>query len=126
MNSWYQQLEKPPLTPPGWVFGPVWTVLYILILISIVLWIRSKGKVYPALTTAILVVHLVANFVWTMLFFGLQSPLLAFIDILLLDATLIILISLFRKSSVSASCLLFPYLGWVLFATYLNFMFVLQ
>jgi tryptophan-rich sensory protein len=126
LNSWYQQLEKPPLTPPGWVFGPVWTVLYILILISIVLWVRSKGKAYPALTSAILVVHLAANFVWTPLFFGMQSPLLAFIDILLLDATLIILIYLFRKSSLSAAYLLLPYLAWVSFATYLNLMFVLQ
>ncbi|MDI9383965.1 MAG: TspO/MBR family protein [Verrucomicrobiota bacterium] len=126
MNSWYQQLEKPPLTPPGWVFGPVWTVLYILILISIVLWVRSKGKAYPVLTSAILVVHLAANFVWTPLFFGMQSPLLAFIDILLLDATLIILIYLFRKSSLSAAYLLLPYLAWVSFATYLNLMFVLQ
>ena len=126
MNSWYQQLEKPPLTPPGWVFGPVWTVLYILILISIVLWVRSKGKAYPVLTSAILVVHLAANFVWTPLFFGMQSPLLAFIDILLLDATLIILIYLFRKSSLSAAYFLLPYLAWVSFATYLNLMFVLQ
>lgn len=123
MNTWYEQLNRPALTPPGWVFGPVWTVLYAMIAISILLYYRSPGKQYVVVTTVVLVVHLISNFIWTWLFFRLQSPLLALVDIVVLDCTLLALIALFWQTNRIAAGLLVPYLLWVLFATYLNWGF---
>jgi len=120
MNAWYAELNRPYLTPPNWLFGPAWTILYIMIAVSIIFYYKAPGKEHVLLTTAILVVHLIANFSWTPLFFGLQNPLLALIDILILDMTLLVLIYLFWQASTVASLLLIPYLLWVSFATYLN------
>ncbi len=123
MNPWYQSLQKPPLTPPDWVFTPVWLVLYAMITISIILYLRSPEKIFPMAALAILSIHLISNFIWTWLFFSLQNPLAALADILVLDITLFGLLALFYHSSRIAAFLLCPYLAWVLFATYLNFMF---
>ena len=120
MNTWYQELTRPYLTPPNWVFGPAWTILYIMIAIAIIMYYSASGKQQVLLTTAVLVVHLVANFSWTPLFFGAQNPLLALLDIIVLDVTLVVLIFLFWKASTVAAVLLIPYLCWVSFATYLN------
>lgn len=120
MNVWYEQLNKPALTPPSGIFSPVWTVLYILIVIAILLYYKTPGKENVGIITTLLVLHLAANFIWTYLFFGLHSPLLALVDIIFLDITLIILIVLFGKASMLSGGLLIPYLLWVLFATYLN------
>jgi tryptophan-rich sensory protein len=120
MNAWYQQLSRPPLTPPPQVFSPVWFVLYATILASVVLWVRSSPKPHARRTSLLLAVHLLSNLAWTPLFFGLQSPWSAFADIVVLDATLVLLIRDFRLSSRPAALLLVPYLAWVLFATYLN------
>ncbi len=120
MNAWYAELTRPPLTPPNWVFGPVWTVLYIMILCSIILYYRSATRQQLPLTTIILIVHIITNFSWTFLFFRLQSPLLALLDIIVLDVTLVALLVLLWKVSMAASVLLMPYMLWVSFATYLN------
>ena len=120
MNPWYATLNKPPLTPPAWVFCPVWTVLYISIAVSIFLYYRSSPKSHLGLTTTVLAVHLLANFAWTYFFFGLRSPGMALADIILLDITLIVLIGWFWRASMPAGALLLPYLAWGLFATYLN------
>ena len=120
MNTWYQGLNRPYLTPPNWVFGPAWTILYIMIACSIIFYYKASGKEYAALTTVILIIHLIVNFSWTPLFFGLQAPLLALVDIIVLDATLLALIYLFWQASTVAAALLIPYLLWVSFATYLN------
>ena len=120
MNTWYAELTRPPLTPPNWLFGPAWTILYILIAISIILYYKSPGKEQVLLTSGILIVHLIVNFSWTPLFFGMQNPLLALLDILVLDITLVLLIYLFWQASTIAAMLLIPYLCWVSFATYLN------
>ena len=123
MNDWYRALQRPPLTPPDWVFGPVWTVLYALIALSVILYVRAPkaGPVYPVYL--VLGVHLTTNFVWTYLFFGLHSPLAALVDIAVLDLTLVWLITAFWGVSGLAAGLLLPYLLWVSFATYLNAMF---
>jgi len=120
MNTWYEGLTRPPLSPPNWVFGPVWTILYIMIAVSIILYYQASGKQHVPLATAVLTLHIIANLAWTSLFFGLKSPLLALIDILVLDATLVLLIYLFRQASMVSALLLVPYLLWVSFATYLN------
>jgi tryptophan-rich sensory protein len=120
MNDWYIELNRPPLAPPNWVFGPVWTVLYIMIAVSLILYIKQThgNPIYWAI--GVISLHLIANFSWTPVFFGLQKPGLALIDILLLDITLVIIILHFWKTAKLASVLLWPYLAWVLFATYLN------
>ena len=123
MNDWYRTLQRPPLTPPDWVFGPAWTVLYALIGISVFLYIRAPKAGIPLPVYLLLAVHLAANFVWTYLFFGLRAPLVALADIVVLDLTLVWLILAFRAASGLAAGLLLPYLLWVSFATYLNFMF---
>lgn len=120
MNSWYTELKRPPLTPPDWIFGPVWTVLYLMIATSIVLYVVSRARQRPYKDYGLIAVHLLSNFIWTPLFFGLQSPGWALIDILLLDLTLAVMILRFWKHRPLASILLWPYALWVSFATYLN------
>lgn len=120
MNPWYQTLNRPALTPPDWIFGPVWTILYLMIGLSIYLYYRSPEKPYIVPTTIMLVLHLVSNFFWTYLFFGRQSPAAALADIIFLDISLVMLILSFWMASRTAALLLVPYLAWVSFATYLN------
>lgn len=124
MNPWYENLQKPPLTPPGWVFGPVWTVLYLMIALSLFLFFRSDRSEVGTSLYIILGVHLIANFAWSGLFFSLESPGWALVDILILDVTLLFLVVNFWQISKASSVLLWPYTVWVLFATYLNIGFV--
>jgi len=125
MNAWYEGLKKPPLTPPNWVFGPVWTIIYLMIAFSLYLYLRTKPKQHPEATVILLVIHLISNFIWTALFFSLQSPLVALLDIFVLDLSLTALIFLFQKTNKIAAALLLPYGLWVGFATYLNLCFFL-
>ena len=120
MNQWYQSLEKPPLTPPDWVFGPVWTILYVMIALSIFMFFKN-GKSSSGYSIYVLLgIHLIANFAWTTIFFGLRLPSWALLDLVILDITLMLLIINFWQVSKVSSILLWPYLSWVLFATYLN------
>ena len=120
MNTWYETLQRPRLTPPDWVFGPVWTVLYVMIAVSIFLFIRKyKGENGYGIYVLI-ILHLIFNLSWTGIFFGLKAPGLALIDIILLDISLVFMIRYFWQGDVVSSILLWPYLIWVLFATYLN------
>ena len=125
MNAWYETIEKPPLTPPNWIFGPVWTVLYIMIAASLVLYVRNARKNNIPVPYIIIVVHLISNAIWTPLFFTAQSPAIALIDIVLLDTTLVYLVIHFWSRYRISAYLLLPYLCWVSFATYLNVGFVL-
>ncbi|MGE5654384.1 MAG: TspO/MBR family protein [Bacillota bacterium] len=122
VNTWYQSLVKPSFNPPAWVFGPVWTVLYILMGIALYLvWNQvSKGK---AGREALLVfaVQLILNVLWSFAFFGLQSPLAGLIVIILLWLSIIATIRSFYEVSPTAAYLLVPYILWVSFAAVLNF-----
>jgi tryptophan-rich sensory protein len=119
LSSWYSTLEKPVFNPPNWVFGPVWTALYLLMGITLYLLWTSKNK---NKRTAIkwFSIQLALNAIWSPLFFGLHSILLAFIDISLLWLTLVINIITTLKVSKKAAYLLVPYLLWVTFALVLN------
>ncbi|MDO8340059.1 MAG: TspO/MBR family protein [Candidatus Burarchaeum sp.] len=120
--GWYAGLNKPAFTPPSWVFGPVWTSLYILMGISLYLVLgRGLGAwgVKPALS--LFSIQLVLNFLWSYLFFGLRSPLAGLICIALLWVELALTIVAFSRISRKAALLLVPYLLWVTFAVYLNF-----
>ena len=120
MNTWYETLQRPRLTPPDWLFGPVWTILYVMIAISIFLFIRKYKSDNGYGIYVLIVLHLICNFGWTGIFFGLKAPGLALIDILLLDISLVFMIRYFWQTDVVSSILLWPYVIWVLFATYLN------
>ncbi|OGG24866.1 TspO protein [Candidatus Gottesmanbacteria bacterium RIFCSPHIGHO2_12_FULL_40_13] len=118
--TWYANLTKPPFSPPNYVFGPVWTTLYALMGISLYLvWIsRIKSKQYAV---KLFFVQLALNAVWSIIFFGLKRPGLAFIEIIALWVAIILTIKAFQKISKTASYLLYPYLAWVSFASILNF-----
>lgn len=117
-GPWYESLEKPVLTPPNWVFAPVWTLLYISIAIAAWLVWRSGHRSKLALTLWAL--QLVLNALWSLLFFGFERPDLALIDIsVLLGILFATTVSFFRIQRV-AGTLFLPYVAWVAFATYLN------
>ncbi|HSV27213.1 MAG TPA: TspO/MBR family protein, partial [Sedimentisphaerales bacterium] len=121
VRTWYATLNRPALTPPGWVFGPVWTALYIMMGIAAGL-VWSKGIASPAVKAAIaaFIIQLILNALWSFLFFGLQSPLYGLIDIIALWFAIAVTIFLFRRVDLYAALLLVPYLLWVTFATFLN------
>jgi benzodiazapine receptor len=120
--TWYATLNKPSFTPPSWIFGPVWTVLYLMMGIAAFL-VWRKGLNDPQVKTALIifVVQLALNALWSFLFFGLRSPLAGLVDIVLLWVFIMLTIVLFIRISTIAGLLLIPYLLWVSFATVLNF-----
>jgi len=116
-DGWYQQLVKPAGNPPPWVFGPVWSTLYLLIGIAAYLALKTSA---PKSILALFTAHLILNTAWSLIFFGAHHPLLALVDILLLDGTVALLIfQLWSLNRPAALCLL-PYQLWILYATYLN------
>ena len=120
IESWYIPLHHPPLTPPNWVFGPVWTILYILIGISLYLFWNTRKKANKNPGYLIYIFSLFANFLWAFFFFGLQSPLYGLIDILCMILLTGLNIYYFQKVSKASAVILVPYLLWICFATYLN------
>ncbi len=120
-TQWYQD-NKPPLTPPSWVFPVVWNILFFLIALSLYFaWINSKKNQKHSL---ILVygINFVLNILWSVLYFGLKNPLLSFIEIILLWASIWLMIFTAYKINKKAGWLLVPYLVWVAFAIILNFL----
>ncbi|MBE7063321.1 MAG: tryptophan-rich sensory protein [Clostridia bacterium] len=115
----YAALAQPPLSPPGWLFPIVWTILYTLMGISSArIYLSSEPKKNSALRTY--AVQLAVNFFWTILFFNLDARLLALVWLILLDILVIRMIVQFRQIDRPAALLQIPYLLWLLFATYLN------
>jgi translocator protein len=121
INTWYAQLQKPCFTPPDWIFGPAWTILYLLMAISVFL-IWNKGLDYPKVKQSIglFLIQLALNAAWTPLFFGFHLILPAFIEIIVLWLAILATMLAFKRISLHASILLIPYLIWVSFATILN------
>lgn len=119
--NWYAYLNKPFFAPPNWLFGPVWTLLYLLMGVSIFL-IWKKGLKKNALLEArkTFAIQLFLNFIWTPIFFGLRSPLLGLIVIVAMWIFIVMTIRKFYKIDRTAAYLLVPYLLWVSFATLLN------
>lgn len=119
--NWYGTLQKPALNPPSWIFGPVWTTLYALMGISAFL-VYQKGWKRKDVKFALGVfgVQLFLNAIWSIIFFSLHQPGIAFIDITLLWIFILVTMIIFSKISKPAAWLLLPYLIWVSFAIYLN------
>ena len=120
--SWYATLEKPSFNPPNWIFAPVWTLLFLLMGIALYfVWNSEIESNKKRIAILIFAVQLVLNIFWSILFFGLQSPLYAFIEIIILWLAILLTIISFYKISKPAAELLLPYILWVSFAAVLNF-----
>ena len=120
LQDFYPALIKPPLNPPNTIFGPVWTLLYILIGISLYLVWNTKSSPKRTQATDWFYIQLGLNLLWSIMFFGFRSPLFGLITIGSLFFAIIQTMRLFQPISRSAFWLLAPYLAWVSFATYLN------
>lgn len=119
--TWYAALDKPWFTPPNWLFAPAWTTLFLLMGIAAFL-VWRKGLGYPGVRAALVVfaVQLVLNILWSVVFFGLKSPLGGVVEIAFLWAAIVLTIVAFWRLSVAAGVLLLPYILWVSFAAALN------
>jgi tryptophan-rich sensory protein len=120
-GDWYRSLAKPSWTPPGWLFGPVWTLLYLMIGVAGYLAFGQCGGRQRTIAFIVYGSQLLLNALWSWLFFGLERPGLALIDIVTLLALIVSNIVLFLPISRAAGLLLVPYALWVTFATALNF-----
>ena len=119
--DWYAGLRKPAWTPPSWLFGPVWTVLYLSMAVAAWLVWRRFGFSGAAVPLAVFGLQLGLNLAWSLIFFGWNNIGLALVDIVLLWLAIVATIFSFRHVSVLAGWLLVPYLIWVTFAAALNF-----
>lgn len=126
--TWYAGLVKPSFNPPSWVFGPVWTILFILMGVSLYLvWTRVPHFWQPGkkkerrLALTVFGAQLALNSLWSILFFGLQSPGAALVEIVVLWAAILVNIILFYRAYKPAGLLLVPYILWVSFAAFLNY-----
>ncbi|MFA6432132.1 MAG: TspO/MBR family protein [Candidatus Margulisiibacteriota bacterium] len=119
--TWYAGLNRPALSPPNWIFGPVWTTLFIMMGIALYL-VWQKGTEKKEIRNAMVIfgVQLILNTFWSILFFGMQRPLYSFIEIIFLWLAILATIISFSKISKPAAWLLVPYILWVSFASYLN------
>lgn len=122
--TWYASLNKPFFSPPNSIFGPVWTTLYALMGVAWYLISSSKAKSKSSALN-VFYIQLALNAVWSIIFFGLKSPELALIDIVLMLVFIFLTIKSFYKISKVAAFLLVPYILWVSFATMLNLSIVL-
>lgn len=121
-GSWYSTILKPSFNPPGFLFGPVWTLLYILMGISLYLvWMEGPARKEVRLALIAFAIQLGLNTLWSFLFFGLQSPFLGLVEIVILWISIVATVILFYRVNRTAAILLIPYLAWVSFATFLTY-----
>lgn len=120
-GSWYSTLQKPFFTPPNWLFAPMWITLFVLMGIALYLiWESGTERREVTLALGIFGLQFLLNVLWSFLFFGLESPLLGFIDILLLWVMILATILAFYRVRKSAAYFLIPYIAWVTLASALN------
>jgi len=121
ISTWYATLEKPALNPPNYLFGPVWTFLFIAMGVALFLiWARAKNDKEKKLAIILFFIQLFFNIMWSIVFFGLHSPLLAIFVIIILLVLIIATTIKFFRLSEAAGILMIPYILWVGFATILN------
>ena len=119
--SWYQTLNQPAFSPPGWIFAPVWTFLYLTMFVSLIYYAKSEKFYNKAWGYVLFFSQILVNFAWSPIFFGLKNIGLALAVVILLDFLVLWNIIVFYKNSKPAGLILIPYFLWILFATYLNF-----
>jgi translocator protein len=120
-GAWYDRLAKPSWTPPGWIFGPVWTLLYGLMAVSAWLVWREHGLSGARAALLLFLAQLVLNGAWSWIFFGLERPGVAVIELGVLWVAIRLTLVAFWSLHRVAGLLLVPYLAWVTFAGILNF-----
>ena len=122
ISGWYATIQKPSFNPPNWIFGPVWTLLYVMMGIALfVIWKSEADSVLKKQALILFSIQLAVNFCWSLLFFYCESPGCALIDIILMWVLILMTIFSFGKISSFAAWMLVPYIGWVSFAALLNF-----
>ena len=120
MNNWYKKLNRSKLSPPSWVCGIVWPILYLLMTISFII-VQKNKKCFPFCSPLVFfIIQLGFNLIWTTLFFKMKLPLLALIDLTLTIIFTFITYYQFHSISKLGSYLLLPYMMWMCFAFYLN------
>ena len=119
--GWYAHLNKPQWTPPNWVFGPVWSTLYLMMAVAAWLVWREHGLRGAVLPLALFAAQLLLNTLWSIIFFGLHRVGLAFFDIALLWGAILVTMMAFWRVVPLAGWLMLPYLLWVAYASALNF-----
>ena len=122
IEVWYKELTMPSFSPPDWIFGPVWSILYILMGIALYfVWQSDAEKKKKKIAITFFAIQLGLNSLWSILFFGLKRPEVSLLEIFFLWLAILINLILFRRIKKSAGWLLLPYLLWVSFAAVLNF-----
>lgn len=116
-DAWYASLQKPSFNPPSWIFGPAWTLLYILMAVAVWRVYRVDGW---GLAIGLWLIQLAVNATWSPIFFGFHRIDLALLTIITLDILVIATIAVFFRKDRIAGWLMLPYLGWIAFATALN------
>ena len=121
VSTWYVDINKPFFNPPNWVFGPVWTTLYTIMGISAgLIWNTGIQNKNTKKSLCVFTIHIFLNGLWSILFFGLKNPELAFIEIVFLLASIIYYTQLFYRIRPLTAWLQIPYIFWVSFASILN------
>jgi tryptophan-rich sensory protein len=124
-GTWYKEI-RPEISPPNWVFSAVWSILSFLIALSMYYsWIECKNEEQREDVALAFSVNLSLNLLWTIFFFGARNPFVAFLDLIALIISTLVLINFIWKIDRKASYLLMPYLIWILFALVLNGIIVL-
>jgi benzodiazapine receptor len=122
VSTWYQTLNKPGFTPPGWFIGAVWITLFLLMGVALYLiWMRGLKVEGVGTALTVFILQLFLNILWSLLFFGLRSPFHAFLEIILLWVLIMASIITFYRIDRRAGLLLVPYILWVSFAAFLNY-----
>lgn len=120
--TWYATLQKPAFNPPNWVFGPIWTTLYILMGISAyMVWVKGWDKKEVSIALWVFSLQLVLNTLWSIIFFGAKELFSAFVEIVFLWLAIVATIFMFSRVSRNAALVMVPYLLWVSFAAFLNY-----
>lgn len=120
-GDWYSKIAKPTWTPPGWLFGPVWSILYLSMSVAAWLVWRHRSTAKASLPLALYLLQLLLNGLWSWLFFGRQWIDLALIDLMILVTLVAITVVMFLRVSKTAGLMLLPYLLWISFAAALNY-----
>ena len=121
IDAWYQTIEKPSWNPPSFVFGPVWTILYVLMAIAAWLVWQRDGFAKAKVPLTLFAIQLLLNVAWSWIFFHFHQPGWAFVEILVLWLAIVATMVAFFKKTALAGWLMGPYLAWVSFAAVLNF-----
>lgn len=121
VGDWYQALAKPSWTPPGWLFGPVWTVLYTLMAVAAWLVWRQEGWRTARLALGLYAGQLALNAAWPAIFFGARMPGPAFVELVVLWLAIVATTAAFFRRTAAAGVLMLPYAAWTTFAGMLNF-----